>query len=152
MKPRFLFTLALLGASSMLSTRAAQAQSLGVNAGVYFPTSSRTKAVFGSSFQSFGPGLGSKQVFERKLSPDIDIIREGKNGNDATVIFAGAKVLKPFGGSVSRDTVGCIPYFGYGVNLTYADIDAPSVGVNDSGFGVGASAIVGASFGPHFFI
>jgi hypothetical protein len=152
MKSRFLFTFALLGAISTLSAPAAHAQRLGVNAGIYFPSSSKTKQAFGSRFTSFGPGLGTKQIFRRRVSPDLDFMREDKNGNDSTVVFAGAKVLMPFGGDVAPDTIGCVPYYGFGVNLTYADIDAPTFGVNDSGFGVGASAIVGASFGPHFFV
>jgi hypothetical protein len=153
MKFRLPLTLALLGAASATLAPAAHAQRIGVDGGIFFPSSSKTKSAFGSNFKSIGPGLGSVQVLNRKVSPDLDLMRQDKNGNDATVVFVGAKLLVPLGGpSTSGGTSGFAPYGGFGVNLTYADVDAPAFGVNDSGFGVGASAILGASFGTRFFV
>lgn len=151
MKLRSFLSFALLGAASTLLAPSAEAQ-LGVDGGVFFPSSSKTKKAFGSSFTSIGPGLGSVRVGRRRLSPDIDIMRQDKNGNDATVVFAGAKILQPLTRALPEGNVtGFMPYGGFGLNLTYADVDAPAFGVNDSGFGIGASAIIGASFGRHFF-
>ena len=140
---------------ALLLEAPAQAQSLpriGIDGGLFFPSSSKTKEVFGSSFKSIGPGFGSTQVFRRRIYPDIDLIREEKSDNKATVVFAGARLLVPLGRPlVSEATTGFAPYAGLGLNLIYADIDAPTVGVEDKGFGVGASATVGASFGGRFF-
>lgn len=124
----------------------------GIDGGLFFPSNSKTKDVFGSNFKSIGPGFGETQVFKRKLYPDFDFIREKKGDNRATVIFAGAKVLAPIGRPlVSERTTGFAPYAGFGLNLVYANIDAPSVDVDEKGYGIGASAIVGASFGGRFF-
>ena len=145
------FLLALLPACFIFCGAEAQAQNaprLGIDGGVYFPSSSKTKAIFGSSLGSIGPGFGPVQVLKRKITPDFDFIREKR----ATVLFAGAKLLVPIGPApLSAQTAGFAPYSGLGVNLTYADIDAPDAGIEDKGFGAGASAILGASFGQRFF-
>lgn len=125
---------------------------IGIDGGLFFPSNSKTKGVFGSTFKSIGPGFGETQVFKRRTYPDLDFLREKRGDNRATVIFAGAKILAPIGRPLlSERTSGFAPYAGLGLNLTYANIDAPSVGVDDKGFGIGASAILGASFGGRFF-
>ncbi|PQV64416.1 Outer membrane protein beta-barrel domain-containing protein [Abditibacterium utsteinense] len=132
---------------------AQSAPRIGIDGGVFFPSSSKTKSVFGSNFKSFGPGFGSAQVLERKIYPDFDFLREKRGDNRATILFAGAKILIPLGRApLSGQLAGFAPYSGAGVNLTYADIDAPDAGVKDKGFGAGASAILGASFGQRFFV
>lgn len=154
MKSRFLPLAPLLGALIFCSA-AAQAQNtprFGVDGGVFFPSSSKTKSVFGSNFKSFGPGFGSAQVLQRKVYPDFDFVRQNSGDNRATVIFAGAKLLIPLGRApLSGEIPGFAPYSGGGVNLTYANINAPDVGVKAKGFGAGASAILGASFGQRFY-
>ena len=153
MKSRFFF--ALLLTSFIFCGADAKAQNaprFGIDGGVFFPSSSKTRSVFGSNFKSIGPGLGSVQVLKRRIYSDFDFMRQRRGDNRATVVFAGAKVLFPIGPApVSAQSAGFAPYSGAGVNLTYADINAPDVGVRDKGFGVGISAIVGASFGQRFF-
>ncbi len=153
--PRFSLQVALLGAAPLFFCSSAHAQRVprfGIDGSVFFPSSSKTKDVFGSRFTGIGPGFGETQVSKRKLYPDLDFLREKRGDDRATVIFAGAKVLIPIGRPViSERTTGFAPYSGVGVNLTYANIDAPSVGVQDKGFGIGVSAILGASFGGRFF-
>lgn len=142
----------LLGPVAQREARAQRLPRLGIDGGVFFPSSSKTKAVFGSNFKSIGPGFGETQVLKRKLYPDLDFLREKRGDNRATIIFAGAKILAPIGRPlVSEATTGFAPYAGLGLNLTYAKIDAPSVGVDEKGYGIGASAILGASFGGRFF-
>lgn len=154
-KPHFLLRLAVFAAAPLVFCPVAQAQRLprfGVNGGVFFPSNSKTRDVFGSRFTSIGPGFGETQVYKRRLTPDLDFLREKRGDNRATIIFAGAKILAPIGRPLlSERTAGFAPYAGFGLNLTYANIDAPSVGVKDKGFGVGASAIIGASFRGRFF-
>ncbi len=154
MKSRFHFLAPWLGAL-VLCSDAAHAQSsprFGIDGGVFFPSSSKTKSVFGSNFKSIGPGFGPVQVLERKVYPDFDFVQEKRGDNRATVIFAGAELLIPLGRApLSGETHGFAPYSGAGVNLTYANIDAPDAGVKSKGFGAGASAILGASFGQRFF-
>lgn len=153
--PHFSLPIALLSAAPLFFCSPTQAQNLprfGIDGGVFFPSNSKTKDVFGSRFTSIGPGFGETGVSKRKIYPDLDFLREKRGDDRATVIFAGAKVLIPIGRPiVSEGTTGFAPYSGAGVNLTYANIDAPSVGVEDKGFGVGASVILGASFGGRFF-
>ncbi len=156
---RFSSKVAVLGAVSLLLVSAlgsaAQAQRvprLGVDGGVFFPTSSKTRDVFGSNFTSIGLGLGSTQVYRRRITPDFDLLRQKRGDNRATVVFAGAKITAPLGrAQLSERRASFAPYGGFGLNLTYADIKAPSVGIDETGFGVGASAILGASFGGRFF-
>ncbi|HEX8464087.1 MAG TPA: outer membrane beta-barrel protein [Abditibacterium sp.] len=124
----------------------------GVEGGVFFPSSARTKRVFGSTFSSFGPGFGDVRVPKRKLYSDLDLLRQRDDGNRAFVVFAGGKLLFPLGKAPGAGTrFGFAPYGGFGLNLTYANIDAPAANVDDGGFGVGASAILGASLGRTFF-
>ncbi len=153
MKFRSIFPAFLL-AATLLPAPNAQAQRtprFGIDGGLFFPSSSKTKAIFGSSFKSIGPGFGQVQVSQRKFYPDFDFLREDKGDNSATVVFAGAKILIPLGAPAVSGATGFAPYSGFGVNLTYADIDAPDAGIEDKGFGAGASAILGASFGQRFF-
>ncbi len=146
-------SIAFLGAALGVSASIASAQPrFGLDGGVFFPSSSKTKRAFGSRFTSIGPAFGDTTVSKRKIYPDFDLLRQSNDGNRATVIFAGARLLSPIGRPlISERTTGFAPYAGFGLNLIYANIDAPSFGVDDNGFGAGASAILGASFGGRFF-
>lgn len=142
----------LLAAFSFSAPQVEAQPRFGIDGGLFFPSSSKTKRAFGSSFKSIGPGFGETSVSKRKIYPDFDLLRQKDNGNRATIIFAGAKLLSPLGRPIlSERTTGFAPYAGIGVNLTYAKIDAPAFGTDDKGYGIGASAILGASFGGRFF-
>lgn len=151
----FLLAATLSGAalcSSPTTSHAQNAPRFGVDGGLFFPSNSKTKNVFGSRFTSFGPGFGPTGVSRRKLYPDFDFMRQSRGDNRATVVIAGARFLAPVGKQLeSVAGAGFAPYAGLGLNLIYADVNAPSAGVDETGFGAGASAIVGASFGGRFF-
>lgn len=154
----FSFLAPIFAAALFLAPQTSHAQDsrrippLGVDFGVYFPTSSRTKEVFGSSWTGIGPGIGGVSVGKKRISPDIGFTNEKKNGNRAFAAMLGAKYLFPLRESFEKGAApGFAPYAGVGLGLAYAKIDAPIVGVDDKGFGVSASAILGASFGERFF-
>ncbi len=45
-----------------------------------------------------------------------------------------------------------LPYYGASANLVYAQVDAPNVGVNGNGFGIGGSLFAGLTFNDRFFV
>ncbi|HEX9997854.1 MAG TPA: outer membrane beta-barrel protein [Abditibacterium sp.] len=145
--------------ATLFSPQTARAQDsrrippLGVDFGAFFPTSSRTKAVFGSSWTGIGPGIGGVTVGKKRISPDIGFTNEKNNGNRAFAALVGAKYLFPIGAPFEKGAAPSFaPYAGVGLGLAYAKIDAPVVGVDDKGFGASASAMLGASFGERFFV
>ena len=124
----------------------------GVDAGVFFPTSGKTKDAFGSRWTSFGLGTGFTVVTRPGFDPDFEILSQDKGGNDASVYLVGGRFLFPLARpAVTAAIPTFAPYAGVGVNLNYTRIDAPDFGADDKGFGVGGSAILGASIGRRLF-
>lgn len=126
---------------------------IGVNVSSYFPTSSKTRRTFGSSWTSVGLGFGSTLVAKTKIYPDFALFRQ-KDGDDRLfALAAGARYLMPLGQRIDvANPPKYAPYAGIGLNLLYANIDAPSAGTDDKGFGLGASATLGTTLGRTFFV
>ena len=126
---------------------------IGVDVSAYFPTSSKTRRTFGSTWTSVGLGLGTSLVAKAKIYPDIRFFKESKNNDDLFAVAAGARYLVPLGKIIDPVTPpNFAPYAGFGLNLLYAKIDAPSTNTDDKSFGIGANAAIGTTLGRTFFV
>lgn len=126
---------------------------LGPNVGVYFPTNSKAKDAFGSSFVNYGFGIGKLVAPGAAPSIDFNVIanRDIFRGGDKRAIFV------PIGFSVSRRLsalptnqvveTGAVPYAGVSVNVIPNNIRSDKDGIN-SGWrtAYGGSIYVGVAY------
>ncbi len=125
---------------------------IGVNVSAYFPTSSKTRRTFGSSWTSIGVGLGSSLVSKARIYPDFNLFRQKDDGDRLFAVTAGARYLKPLGSAIDlANPPKFAPYVGLGVSAVYANVDAPSTNTDDSGFGFGGNVTLGTTLGRTFF-
>lgn len=59
----------------------------------------------------------------------------------------GTKIPKGYGGPPP-----VLPYYGASANVVYAQVNAPSQGVDGNGFGVGGSVFAGVTFNDRFYL
>jgi hypothetical protein len=126
---------------------------IGVNVSAYFPTSSKTRRTFGSTWTSVGLGLGTSLVSKAKIYPDFALFRQKEDDDRLFAFSAGARYMTPLGKAIDvANPPKYAPYAGLGLNLLYANLDAPSAGTDDKGFGVGANVALGSTLGRTFFV
>lgn len=134
---------------------------IGVDLGVFLPTDSDVKDVYGKSW--FRVGL-TPLSFQRpgnwrftfdlgflKRSNDI-FIPDGKGGgtvlsNDVTLIPLTFGLTRSFG-----ESTDFLPYVAFRVGPYYVNVDSDSFGVDDSGIGINANTAFGVSFSQRFYI
>lgn len=119
---------------------------IGPEIGVFLPTNSKTKDRFGSSWETFGIGIGSVSVATLKgqTTFDLSIIRNrNRNDNNALIIPVGLSYRRAL-----NDNPSVTPYIGLSANLYAATLRSDQDDVH-SGFrgGGGGSAFVGTTFG-----
>jgi hypothetical protein len=104
---------------------------LGVDLGVFRPTDDRTRALFGSSWSSFGPGIGAipPTGIKNSLQFRYDVLQASRGNNRALVIPIGLEYKIPiFGGLLP------IPqYSGEAGKPEEADQDAPADKMSEMG-------------------
>jgi hypothetical protein len=153
------FSLVLIATASVAG---AMAQiPVGVDLGVFMPTDSDVKDVYGKSwfrigftplsFQQPGPWRFTFDLGILKRSRDITI-PDGKGGgsvlsNDVTLIPLTFGVTRSF-----SENTDFLPYVALRAGPYYANVDSDSFGVDKSGFGINANAAVGVSFSRRFYI
>jgi hypothetical protein len=121
----------------------------GVKGGLYMPTDSEIKDVFGSSIFVFGLSFDdfTRQADKWRLTLDFDFITGQKDGNKFFAAPVTASVGRVFG---SRDDQ-VRPYVRFGVGGAYFDysITRPSTleRISEKKFGFGADAELGVFFG-----
>lgn len=132
---------------------------------------------FGLGFGNVTPSLEGKVGFDVSILRP----RETENGikSDALVISAGPEYRKVYipgsvkaqieqqqqqqfppgvippgtqmpGGGYGPPPI--LPYYGASVNLIYAQVDAPLVGADGNGFGIGGSVFAGVAFNNRFYL
>ena len=134
---------------------------VGVDLGVYMPTDSDVKNVFGKSwfrigvtplsFQRPGNWRFTFDLGFLKRSNDI-FVPEGKGGgttlrNDVTLIPVTFGFTRSF-----TESTDFMPYIALRAGPYYARVDSDSFGVDESGFGINANAALGISFSQRFYI
>ncbi len=155
---------------------------IGADVGYSYLLDSKARSVFGSGVTDIGLGFGNiSPSVDGKTGLDVSILRprQTENGikSDALVISAGPEIRKlylpgfnramgqpqqqlppsvfPPGTKMPKQIGGLpstLPYYGASLNLVYAQVDAPSEGVDGNGFGVGGSVFAGISFNDRFYL
>lgn len=93
--------------------------SIGPDVGVYFPTDSKIKSVFGSSIFGFGLHFGGADLAQKSgFGGDIGLVSAQKNGSDFYAFQLMGKYEKYFG---HPHTKGFVPYAEVSAGLAYAD-------------------------------
>jgi hypothetical protein len=134
---------------------------VGVDLGVFLPTDSDVKDVYGKSWFrigvtpiSFQPPGNWRFTFDLgflKRSNDITV-PEGKGGgtvlsNDVTLIPLTFGYTRSF-----TESTDFMPYTAVRIGPYYANVDSDSFGVDHSGFGINANAAFGVSFSQRFYV
>ena len=154
---------------------------IGADVGYSYLLNSKARNVFGSGVTDIGLGFGNvSPSVDGKVGLDVSILRPKQTEfgikSDALVISAGPEIRKlylpglnnaaaypqqqlPPGafppGTKTSDVGGLpstLPYYGASLNLVYAQVDAPTAGVDGNGFGVGGSVFAGVSFNDRFYL
>ena len=121
-------SLTLIAVASVLGlTAAGQAQtSVLVGAGVFTPSNSLMRDMFGNQWK-FDPDLGTLKVStDWKIKPGISMVSAHKNGNKFAVIPVTATLEKGFADEDSN----FIPYVKIGAGPTYNDYSFDTGGVH----------------------
>jgi hypothetical protein len=122
---------------------------IGVKGGLFFPTDSEIKDIFGSSIFVIGVSFDdfTRQADKWRLTFDFDFIT-GKDGDDK---FFAAPVMASIGRVFGKRGDQARPYVRFGAGLAYFDysITRPSTGerFSEKKIGFGGSAEVGLFFG-----
>ncbi|MEO7453711.1 MAG: outer membrane beta-barrel protein [Fimbriimonadales bacterium] len=134
---------------------------VGVDLGLFLPTNSDVKEVFGKSwfrigvtplsFQKPGNWRFTFDLGFLKRSNDL-FVPEGKGGgtvlrNDVTLIPLTFGFTRSF-----SDSTDFMPYVAVRVGPYYARVNSDSFGVDKSGFGINANTALGISFSQRFYI
>ena len=154
---------------------------IGADVGYAYLLDSKARSVFGSGVTDIGLGFGNvSPSVDGKVGLDVSILRPKQTDNgiksDALVISAGPEIRKlylpglnnaaaypqqqlppgAFPPGTKIPNVGglpsTLPYYGASLNLVYAQVDAPTAGVDGNGFGVGGSVFAGVSFNNRFYL
>lgn len=154
---------------------------IGADIGYSYLLDSKARSVFGSGVTDIGLGFGNiTPSADGKLGLDVSILRPKQTDNgiksDALVISAGPEYRKLILPSLNKfpgqgqqklprstfppinkisnigDLPSTLPYYGASANLIYAQVNAPTAGVDGNGFGVGGSLFAGVSFSNRFYL
>jgi hypothetical protein len=125
---------------------------IGLNLGVYIPTSDKARDAFGATFLNFGFGLGrfrtpsAKGAFGFEYSFIVNRgIFPGGNNRAILVPLGGVYVRRLTQATSEEAATGWAPYAGASVNVIPNNIRADEFGVNSKWrFAAGGSLFVGA--------
>ncbi len=121
---------------------------VGVDVGVFFPTDSMTRSVFGDSWFRIGiTPLSFQRPDKWKGTFDIGYLHRSQGGDSVTLLPITFGVTRSFGGS--KETR---PYVAIRVGPYWGDVNSPTFGVDRSKVGFDANASVGITFSDTFYI
>lgn len=114
----------------------------GPSIGIYRPTSEKVQDTFGSNWTRFGLRPFLTEVPDRwRFMFDLSYYGMSNGDDSATLIPITAGFMK--GLTQHKDM---LTYVALNMGPYYARVDAPSIGVNKTGWGLNANATVGAIF------
>lgn len=146
-KKIFVVIIALGVASTVLAQREV---AVGANAGVFLPTNSTTRDLFGTTWISFGFSPLSFQTAERwKGTLDVSVLSKPSGNNKVFLLPVTAGVTTAFG---KDDESEMIPYFAVRAGFYYGHVRSPFMGIDKTGGGFNANATLGVSFQKKFYV
>jgi hypothetical protein len=134
---------------------------LGPEFEVFYLLDSKTRDRFGST-SGIGPGFGSTiPRMKARIRPDFSLLRADKTvdgeKNKLFVLSVGPEyrnVLVPsryrsdssgLSNGQATKVPSFVPYYGVGLNAIYAKVKVPGEGLDESGFGVGGTLMLGVA-------
>lgn len=124
---------------------------LGVDGGLYMPTSSKTRDRLGSTWTSFGLGIGGVGAANRKgaLNLDFQILYNSHNGNSALIVPIGLEYRKGF----ARPGQSVVPYACLGVDADINDFGSHQDNIDQVvRVAGGGTAAIGVTFSRNAFL
>jgi len=125
--------------------------SIGADAGIYLPTSSKTRDLYGSQWTSFGIGLGSigTPTEQGHTGTDLQVLYSKRGDNSALLIPIGVEYRR----SLGTPNTSFTPYWALGLDIVPNAIKSIPDNVDYKWrAAAGATAAVGADFGKSAFI
>jgi hypothetical protein len=120
----------------------------GVDIGVFFPTDSAVRSVYGSTWVRVGLSPLSFQHPEKwSFCFDIGILNRNKTNDDVLLIPVTVGFTRAFGQNVEAR-----PYVAIRAGIYYVDVNSAAFAVDDTGYGFNANAAVGMTFNDKFYI
>ncbi|HUV03721.1 MAG TPA: outer membrane beta-barrel protein [Armatimonadota bacterium] len=114
----------------------------GLTAGLYNPTNSLVRDVFGKNWFRFGIRPMPTELPERwRVMFDVSYYAMSNEDDDVTIIPVSVGLIRGFGKSEKRRAYGAV-----NVGPYYCNLNAPSMGLDKTGWGLGANATVGVMF------
>lgn len=142
MKKLFVLFAAFAGAFAF-----GQSVPVGVDLGVFFPTDSAVRQVFGDTWVRIGiTPLSFQRPGNWKATFDVGYLHRSRMGENLTLIPVTVGVTRAFSQSDTR------PYVAIRVGPYWGDVTSSSFGVDNSKIGFNANASVGITFGERFYI
>lgn len=122
---------------------------VGVDVGVYLPSDSTVRNVFGDAWFRVGLTPISLQApGEWRFTFDVAILDSGTAANRALLVPVTFGATRSFGDPEANAR----PYIALRGGPFYGDVNSPLLGVNKTGFGFDANAALGVAFGGRFYI
>jgi hypothetical protein len=124
---------------------------IGVDGGLYMPTSSKTRDRLGSTWTSFGLGIGGVGSARRQgaLNLDFQVLYNQHNGNSALIIPIGVEYRKGF----AQPGQSADPYVSVGIDADITDFGSHQDNIDQKvRVTEGAYAALGITFSQRAFL
>lgn len=138
----FIFFLCLGGSAS------AQSITIGIDGGVFLPSDSTVRNVFGDSWARIGLTPISFQTDQRwRFTFDVGFLNASSFGNDATLIPVTFGVTRAF-----PDKSEIVPYVAVRVGPCFADVNSPFLGIDESEVVMDVNVSLGITVRKTFYL
>jgi hypothetical protein len=129
---------------------------IGINAGVFVPSSGKARNRFGNAWWSAGIGVGAIPKATGRGSFGLDLRTKYQSASNDRHVFVGslgAEYRRRFDPNDNAAQQQYIPYYGVSVDAIFTDISSPQDNVH-SGINTtaGASVFVGTTIGQQEFL
>jgi hypothetical protein len=122
---------------------------VGVDVGVFFPSSGTVKDTFGDTWFRVGITPVAVQRPENwRFAFDVAFMRTRNDGQRASLIPVTFGITRAFG----KLTDGVRPYVALRGGPYWGDVDSPILGIDKSKVGFDANVAVGLTFGGRFYV
>jgi len=129
---------------------------LGINGGLFTPTSGKARDRFGNTWWSAGIGIGSIPKVTGHGSWDLDLRTQYQTGDNDAHVFVGNLGLeyrRGFDTSASAGQKDYAPFYGVSADAVFVDVSSPLDNVH-GGLRIvpGASVFIGTNIGRQEFV
>lgn len=127
---------------------------IGIDLGVYLPSSGRTRQRFGNSWTNVGIGIGRPDTpsSDGRIGLDFGVISKSSGSHHVFVAPLGIYYRRAFSAGDVLEHRSLIPYYGVSADLVILDLRSPEDNVHSRfRLGYGGSAVIGTTIGASGF-